>query len=66
MYSRFVGFFSIEHVRDLANTLAYGRAIGHLYPVGEWRHAIAASGSTLLIEERITPFVVLPSVEEPS
>lgn len=55
----------VEHVRDLANALAYGPAIGHFYPVHEWRRAIDASGMQLRTTERITPFVVLLIAEKP-
>lgn len=53
----------VEHVRDLANALVYGPAVGHFYPVAEWRRTIREGGLRLVREERITPFVVLLTAE---
>lgn len=56
----------VEHVRDLANALVYGPAVGHFYPVDEWRGAIKAADLRLVREERITPFVCLLCAERPA
>lgn len=56
----------IEHIRDLANALAYGPAVGHFYPVNEWRRTVRTAGLALVSEERITPFVCLLTAERPA
>lgn len=59
----------VEHVRDVTNALAFGPAIGHFYPVAEWRRVIQRGGLQLVAERRITPFVVVLTaerVEEPT
>lgn len=56
----------VEHIRDLANVLVYGPAVGHFYPVDEWRRAVTAADLTLVSEERITPFVCLLSAQRPA
>lgn len=55
----------VEHVRDLVNALAYGPAVGHFYPVREWRRVIRAAGFEPIREERITPFLVLLTADGP-
>lgn len=56
----------IEHIRDAANAAAFGPAIGHFYPVDEWREVIRLGGLELVAEERITPFIALLTAERPS
>lgn len=59
-------FVLIEHIRDATNALAFGPAIGHFYPVEEWRDVIHGGGLQLLSEERITPFIVVLTAERTS
>lgn len=47
----------VEHLRDLANALAYGPGVFHFYPASEWRSLAAVSGLTMAGELRLTPFV---------
>jgi hypothetical protein len=49
----------VEHVRDLTNALAFGPAVGHFYPVAEWREVLRLGGLDVVTEERITPFVAV-------
>lgn len=56
----------VEHVRDLSNAVVFGPAIGHFYPVREWRDAIGRGGLDLVAEERITPFITVMTAERSS
>jgi SAM-dependent methyltransferase len=47
----------VEHVRDLANAIAYGPGALHFFPAGEWRSAARDSGFSVCRERRMTPFV---------
>lgn len=56
----------IEHIRDATNAAAFGPAIGHFYPVEEWREVIRLGGLELVAEERITPFIAVLTAERSS
>ena len=46
-----------EHVRDLANGLAFTLGVFHFHSVGTWRADFAEAGLGFISEERCTPFV---------
>lgn len=47
----------VEHVRDLANFVAFGPGFLHFHSVGSWRRSWSAGGLKLDDSFRITPFV---------
>ena len=47
----------VEHVRDLANFLAFGPGFLHFHSPGSWRRAWECAGFRSLDEFRITPWV---------
>jgi SAM-dependent methyltransferase len=47
----------VEHVRDSANTVAFGPGVRHFHTLAEWRRASAAGGLVEIAERRVTPFV---------
>lgn len=47
----------VEHLRDLAATLAFGPGIFHFFPRGEWLRLGRRVGLEVERERRITPFV---------
>jgi SAM-dependent methyltransferase len=47
----------VEHVRDLANALAFGPGALHFYAPSTWRDAGSGAGLKLTDELRLTPFV---------
>ncbi len=53
----------VEHVRDLANFLAFGPGFFHFLPHSEWLRTLAQAGLTVVGEERITPFVRVLLIE---
>jgi hypothetical protein len=55
----------VEHVRDVRNAIAYGPAVTHFLPSGEWRRAIRQGGLEIVHDERLTPFLLLLAAERP-
>lgn len=47
----------VEHLRDLANTLAFGPGAWHFSTRTEWLAVAEAAGLTLTAETRLSPFV---------
>jgi SAM-dependent methyltransferase len=47
----------VEHVRDMANTLAFGPGVLHFFGVREWERVAAEVGLQLYKTQRQTPFV---------
>jgi len=47
----------VEHVRDAANTLAFGPGVFHFFGAREWERAAAEVGLQLQKTQRHTPFV---------
>jgi SAM-dependent methyltransferase len=47
----------VEHVRDLANFVAFGPGFLHFHAVASWRKSWEAGGFTTDDDFRITPFV---------
>jgi SAM-dependent methyltransferase len=47
----------VEHVRDIANAIAFGPGVGHFLSRGEWFRVAERAGLGLETELRITPFV---------
>ncbi len=47
----------VEHVRDLANFVAFGPGFLHFLSVASWRKSWEAGGFNLDASFRITPFV---------
>ena len=47
----------VEHLRDLANTLAFGRGAWHFSTRTEWLAVAEAAGLALTVETRLSPFV---------
>ena len=46
-----------EHVRDVANFVAFGPGFMHFHSVKAWTHAWQEAGLTLVHKQRVTPFV---------
>jgi SAM-dependent methyltransferase len=47
----------VEHVRDLANFLAFGPGFTHFLPAHVWKTEPLSAGFTLRSESRLTPFL---------
>jgi SAM-dependent methyltransferase len=47
----------VEHVRDLANFVAFGPGFWHFLPSAEWRRLAGVAELELVSERRMTPFV---------
>lgn len=47
----------VEHVRDLANFVAFGPGFLHFHPISAWRRSWESAGMVLEDTFRITPFV---------
>lgn len=47
----------VEHLRDLANAVAFGPGCFHFLPKQEWLRVTVKAGLSLVSEEKITPFV---------
>lgn len=46
-----------EHLRDMANFMAYNMGAFHFHALGTWQAAFAAAGLRLQHETKITPFI---------
>ena len=47
----------VEHVRDLANALAYSVGVGHFHTRAEWQATFDGAGLRVVDERRHTPFL---------
>jgi SAM-dependent methyltransferase len=47
----------VEHLRDVANTVAYGPGVLHFLSAHEWLECAALSGLQVVKQYRLTPFV---------
>jgi SAM-dependent methyltransferase len=56
----------VEHVRDLANFVAFGPGYWHFLPRGEWLRLASRSGFAVRAEHRITPWVMALALEKTS
>ncbi len=54
----------VEHMRDLANFLAFGPGFFHFLAHGEWLRTLASAGLQVVSESRITPFVRVLVIEK--
>jgi len=48
----------VEHLRDVANVLAFGPGAWHFYPLKEWQRLGEQAGFQVAIQKRATPFVI--------
>src|SRR5262245_10554490 len=56
----------VEHVRDLANFLAFGPGFMHFHAVAEWRRVASHAGLRIKSEKPMTPFVLTMLLERPA
>ena len=56
----------VEHLRDLANLLAFGPGFFHFVPRHEWLGLMSQAELTIASEIRITPFVMAVAAQRPS
>ena len=47
----------VEHLRDLANAVAYGPGVFHFLPAREWLECVTLAGLRVVEQYRLTPFV---------
>ena len=47
-----------EHLRDIANFMAYNIGFFHFYSKASWLHTFQKAGLTVKNEKRITPFII--------
>jgi SAM-dependent methyltransferase len=55
----------VEHLRDVANGMAYGPGILHFFSRGEWRRVASSAGFDIEQERHMTPFVRIFSFRRP-
>lgn len=48
----------VEHLRDIANVLAFGPGAWHFYPLNEWQQLAEEVGFQVAIQKKATPFVI--------
>lgn len=56
----------VEHVRDAANFAVFGPGFWHFLPRSEWLRLAQHSKLKVVIERRVTPWVVAWALEKPS
>lgn len=54
----------VEHVRDLANFVAFGPGFFHFMTTREWRRVARSAGLRVIEERRMTPFVKIVRLEK--
>jgi hypothetical protein len=56
----------VEHVRDVANFIAFGPGFLHFLPRAEWLRLASGAGFAVRGEQRVTPWVMALTLEKPS